>query len=62
VLAVVLVAAGALLTVRLEARIGLRSNTDRVADLDAFLGFAANADGFTDDLMTDTDGLSRYWC
>jgi hypothetical protein len=59
VLAVVLVAAGALLTVRLQARVRLRSNTNRVADLDGFLGFAADLDSFADDFMTDADGLSR---
>jgi hypothetical protein len=59
VLAVVLVAAGALLTVRLQAGVGLRSNTNRIADLDGFLGFAADLDSFADDFMTDADGLSR---
>jgi hypothetical protein len=59
VLAVVLVAAGALLTVRLEARVGLRSNANGVADLDALLGFAADADCFTDNLVSDADGLSH---
>jgi hypothetical protein len=59
VLTVVLVAAGALLAVWLQARIGLRSNTDRVADFDALLGFAADADCFTDNLVSDADGLSH---
>jgi len=59
VLAVVLVAAGALLTVGLQARVGLRSNTNRVADLYAFLGFASNTDSLADDFMANADGLSQ---
>jgi hypothetical protein len=57
VLAVVLVAAAALFAVWLQARIGLRSNTNRVADLDALLGFAADADGLANNLVADADGL-----
>jgi hypothetical protein len=59
VLAVVLVAAAALFAVWLQARIGLRSNTNRVADLDALLGFAADADGLANNLVADADGLSQ---
>jgi hypothetical protein len=62
VLAVVLVAAAALFAVRLQTGIGLRANTDRVADLDTLLGFAADADGLANDLVADADGLSRYLC
>ena len=58
-LAVVLVAAAALFTVWLQTRVGLRANTDRVADFDALLGFAADADCFTDNLVSDADGLSH---
>jgi hypothetical protein len=60
VLAVVLVATGALLAVRLEARVGLRSNANGVADLDALLGFAADADCLANNFVTDADGLSPY--
>jgi len=59
VLAVVLVAAGALLAVRLQARVGLRSNTNRVADLDALLSFGADTDSLAYDLVADADGLSQ---
>jgi hypothetical protein len=59
VLAVVLVAAAALFAVWLQARIGLRSNTNRVADLDALLGFGADTDSLAYDLVADADGLSQ---
>ena len=57
-MAVVLVAAAALFAVRLQTRIGQSANANRVADLDALLGFAADADGLANDLVADTDGLS----
>jgi len=57
VLAVVLVAAATIFTVGLQARVGLRSDADAVADLDALLGLAANADSLADDLVANAAGL-----
>ena len=60
VLAVVLQFIGAPLAVRLQARRVLRSDTDAVADFDASLDFAADADGFADDLVADAAGVGCW--
>jgi len=58
VLTVILIATAALLAVRLQARVGLRSDADAVTDLDSLLGLAPDTDGFANNLVADTAGLS----
>jgi len=47
---------GALLAVGFQARASLGADADTVADLDAFFGFGADADGFADDFVADAAG------
>lgn len=49
----VLLARRALLLAAAEARVGLRADADNVTDLDAALGLGTDADGGTDDFVTD---------
>ncbi len=60
VLAVVLQFIGALCAIRLQTGGVLRADADAVADFDAFLDFAADADGFADDLVADAAGVGCW--
>lgn len=45
------------LAITLQARVGLGANTDNVADLDVALGLGADANGDTDDFVSDNEGV-----